>query len=209
AVPFAVFQTAITNDYPSGRLAWTWAPTGVLGLGAALLWHLLRQEPAPRRLAQIGFAALAFDAVVFSSFVLSLTFVRATPIRQVLILVLIEAAFRYGIRGGFGFVAANTPTLIVYEWLRSDYFHERYHYENITLQLGVEVMIALIVGWLVQRLRDETAAAIERASEAEQFRDALGRRADLLEAANRCARALGSSLEVEEAFGAFIRELRG
>jgi hypothetical protein len=27
--------------------------------------------------------------------------VRATPIRQVLILVLIEAAFRYGIRGGY------------------------------------------------------------------------------------------------------------
>ena len=53
------------------------------------------------------------------------------------------------------------------------------------------------------------AAANERASEAEQFRDALGRRADLLDAANRCARALGSSLDVDEAFGAFIRELRG
>src|SRR5205807_9894168 len=31
----------------------------------------------------------------------------------------------------------------------------------------------------------------------------------LLEAANRCARALGSSLEMEQAFGAFIREVRG
>ena len=31
----------------------------------------------------------------------------------------------------------------------------------------------------------------------------------MLEAANRCARALGSSLELDEAFGAFIRELRG
>jgi two-component system sensor histidine kinase KdpD len=32
---------------------------------------------------------------------------------------------------------------------------------------------------------------------------------DALEAANRCARALGSSLELERAFGAFIDELRG
>ena len=31
----------------------------------------------------------------------------------------------------------------------------------------------------------------------------------MLEAANRCARALGSSLDIDEAFGAFIRELRG
>jgi signal transduction histidine kinase len=34
-------------------------------------------------------------------------------------------------------------------------------------------------------------------------------RVDALEAANRCARALGSSLELEDAFGAFIHELSG
>ena len=34
-------------------------------------------------------------------------------------------------------------------------------------------------------------------------------RVDALEAANRCARALGSSLELEDAFGTFIDELRG
>ena len=34
-------------------------------------------------------------------------------------------------------------------------------------------------------------------------------RVDALEAANRCARALGSSLELADAFGAFIDELRG
>ena len=48
-----------------------------------------------------------------------------------------------------------------------------------------------------------------RADEAEALRDELGRRADLLDAANRCARALSSSLDLDEAFGAFIRELRG
>lgn len=209
AVPFAAFQAAITEDYPPGHEAWVWVTTGILAAGAALIWWLSRRDLGPRDLARLGFAALAFDFLIVSSFVLALTFVRATPIRQVLILVLIEAAFRYGIRGGLGFAVANIPTLVAYEKLRSDYFHERYHYENITLQLGVEVMIALIVGWLVERLSGETAAAVERAREAEHFRDELGRRADLLDAANRCARALGSSLEIEAAFGAFIRELRG
>ncbi|HSS73942.1 MAG TPA: ATP-binding protein [Gaiellaceae bacterium] len=209
AVPFAAFQAAITTGYPPGHEAWTWVTTGVLAVGAAVIWWLAQRDLPPRALARLGFGALAFDFLIVSSFVLALTFVRATPIRQVLILVLIEAAFRYGLVGGLGFVVASVPTLIAYEWLRADYFHERYHYENITLQIGVEVMIALIVGWLVERLRGETSAAIERAQEAEHFRDEFGRRADLLDAANRCARSLGSSLEIEEAFGAFIRELRG
>src|SRR5581483_8521079 len=55
------------------------------------------------------------------------------------------------------------------------------------------------------RLRDGIA---ERAAEAERLRDELRQRGDILEAANRCARALASSLEIETAFGAFIDELR-
>ena len=59
------------------------------------------------------------------------------------------------------------------------------------------------------RLDAERAAPRPGAAEAERLRDELGHRVDVLEAANRCARALGSSLELDEAFGAFIRELRG
>ena len=122
AVPFAAFQSAITTGYPPGHAAWTWATTGVFAVGAALIWWLVRRDLTPRALSRLGFGALAFDFLVVTSYVLSLTFVRATPIRQALILVLIEAAFRYGLRGGLGFVVANVPTLVLYEWLRSDYF---------------------------------------------------------------------------------------
>jgi signal transduction histidine kinase len=67
----------------------------------------------------------------------------------------------------------------------------------------------LIVGWLVSRLAAEGRHGLGRAAEAERRRDTLGRRVDVLEAANRSARALGSSLDMEQAFGAFIREVRG
>ena len=69
--------------------------------------------------------------------------------------------------------------------------------------------MGLVVGWLVNRLARETELAEQRAGEAEGFRDELGRRVDVLDAANRCARALGSSLDLDQAFAAFIRELRG
>ena len=65
--------------------------------GRLSIWWLAQRDLPPRALARLGFAALAFDFLIVSSFVLALTFVRATPIRQVLILVLIEAAFRYGL----------------------------------------------------------------------------------------------------------------
>ena len=76
--------------------------------------------------------------------------------------------------------------------------------------LAVLVLLtASVAVWLVVRLRRQSSATEARAREAERLRDQLGRRADVLEAANRCARALGSSLELDEAFDAFIREVRG
>ena len=65
------------------------------------------------------------------------------------------------------------------------------------------------MGRLVELERGEALLAGERADEAERLRDDLGRRIDLLEATNRAARALGSSLDLDEAFSAFTQELRG
>jgi signal transduction histidine kinase len=121
----------------------------------------------------------------------------------------IEAALRYGIRGGivlplvFGVVHAG------FEKLMSDRFDHPFQIDNVTFAVGVLIIAGVIVGWLVERLRGQSQLAIRRANEAESLRDELGRRADLLDAANTCARALSSSLDVEQAFGAFIRELRG
>ena len=81
---------------------------------------------------------------------------------------------------------------------------------TVALAIGALLLVmGAVIGWLLNRLAGETAVARSAAEEAERLRDQLGRRVDLLDAANRCARALGSSLEIEEAFAAFIRELRG
>ena len=77
----------------------------------------------------------------------------------------------------------------------------------------VRILVGMTAGIVIGRLRDglsaERQVAIARAAEAERLRDELARRSDVLEAANRVARALASSLELDAAFGAFIRELRG
>jgi len=80
--------------------------------------------------------------------------------------------------------------------------------DTVTLPFGLQTLIGLVVGWLVDRLRAETSIAEARAAEAEDLRDRLGHRADVLEAVNRAARALGSSLDQSRAFAAFRDELQ-
>ncbi len=208
AVPFAVFQAAVSGPYPAGVATWAWTTVGALAVGSAAFFLIVRRPLSSEVLSRVGIAALSFDFGVVASFTLASHFQQSSPVRQVLILVLIEAAFRIGMGGGLLVTAATVPVLNAHELLRSDYFNEHYRWENVTLQVGLELIIAVIVGWLVQQARSEAVRALERAGELEVLRDEIGRRADLLDAANRCARALGSSLDQQEAFDAFIRELR-
>jgi signal transduction histidine kinase len=210
AVPFAVFQVAFSSGYPGGYQTAAWVTTAVFGVGAAVLFLLSRRVLTDRALSRLGVAAMAFDFAVVSSYVLIYSFERATPIRQLIFLAIVEAALRYGMAGSLGVALASAPVLVGFEWLRQRHSPPHsFHANFVTFQIGAEVIVALIVGWLVLRMRRESALAEARAGEAEQLRDQLGRRVDLLEAANRCARALASSLDLDQAFGAFIRELRG
>ena len=107
AVPFAVLQVAISPNYPPGYEARAWLITAVLGAGAVAIFWLARREFGARAQAVLGASALAFDTVVVSAYVLVFYFQSGSPIRQLLYLVMVEGAVRYGIRGGLRFT--STP----------------------------------------------------------------------------------------------------
>lgn len=211
AFAFAFVQVVVLrDDYPNRRYELAaWGATAVLGVGAALFLWLSRRRLSSRALALVGFTALVFDTAVVSAFVLIYSFELGTPVSQALVIPLAEAALRYGLRGGIVLPLVLAPVHAVFEWLRSDRFDYPYNVDHVTFSVGVGVISGLFVGWLVERLRGQSELAERRAHEAEELRDELGRRADLLDAANRCARALSSSLDLEQSFSAFIRELRG
>jgi signal transduction histidine kinase len=207
---FAVVQVAIATGYPPEYETWAWITTAVFGAGTALLFGLSRRTWSRRSQLALAVASVAFDFAVVSTYVLIYTFERAAPVRQLLFLPLIEGAVRFGIPGAVALTLASVPVIATAESLRESHFATRhYRYDYVTLQVGVELLMGSIVGWLLLRLERQTGVAESRAAEAERLRDHLGRRADVLEAANRCARALSSSLELEQAFDAFIREVRG
>ena len=209
AVGFAVLQVVLSTGYPPGYAAKAWTTTAVLAIGAAIIFWLSRREMPRHRQVLLAFTALGFDTTVIASYLLIYNYESGTPVRQVMYLAIVEAAVRFAIVGPLVLTALTLPVLIEFERLRSEHAGESFHADYVTFQVGSQIVTGLIVGWLVLRLARETQLSQERATEAEDLRDALGRRVDVLEAANRCARALGSSLVLEDAFEAFIREVRG
>jgi signal transduction histidine kinase len=209
AVPFAVVNVAFARNYPGGFQVGGWTITAVLTVGAVALLGLSRRDWSRAAQLRLGVLATAFDFAVVTAYVLVYYFQTGSPIRQLLFLPLVEAALRYGIPGALVLTGATVPVLAVFEWLRGQRFDRPYHVNVITLQVGIELLMGLAIGWLLARLSRQSKVAESRAREAERLRDSLGRRADLLEAANRCARALSSSLDLDRAFDAFIREVRG
>jgi signal transduction histidine kinase len=211
AVPFAVLEVGLLKeDYPPGYERWAWALTALLALGAGVLLWLAYRVPSRRAWRRIGFGALVLDTVVVYGYVLVYSFEPGTPIRQLVFIPLIEAALRYGIVGGIAMSGISACLLAFTEWWREDRFPpQEFDVDRIVLPVGVQLILGLVVGSLVERLRDERRGARARVADAETLRDELGRRADILDATNRAARALGSSLDLNQAFAAFIRELRG
>jgi len=205
AVPFAVLQVLLTSGYPPGYEAASWVATAVLAAGAAALYAWVRRGGGRALQA----TAMAFDFAIVSAFTVVFAFEPGSPTRQLLSLAIVAGAARFGLGGGLAAALAAVPVAVWFEERRAHFFGGRFRVDYVTFQAGAGVLMALLVGWLVVRLAEERATAEQRADEAEKLRDELGRRADLLDAANRCARALSSSLDMERAFGAFIHELRG
>jgi signal transduction histidine kinase len=209
-VLFAIVEVAaFSPGRPSGYDAPQWALTCAFAVGALALLYASRNARGAR-LEAVGLAALLFDTAVIGAYAFLYAYEYGAQTRWALILVVVEGALRFGFAGGVVVPIALIPYFAINEWWRAhEWGPPGFITDRVTFPAGITLLTGLIVGWLVQRLRNSAAFSVERASEAERLRDALGRRVDVLEAANRCARALGSSLEIDQAFGVFIRELRG
>ncbi|HEX3806003.1 MAG TPA: ATP-binding protein [Gaiellaceae bacterium] len=205
AVPFAVAQVVLTKGYPPGYAAAAWTILAIFVAGSVALFAIVRDGAS--RAVQL--AALVFDFAIVSAFTLVFVFESGTSVRQLLFLAIVTGAARFGLTGGIAVAVAALPITWWYEERRSRFFFVTHQTRLVAIQVVAGLLIALLVGWLYSRLDEQRQTAELRADEAEALRDELGRRADLLDAANRCARALSSSLDLDEAFGAFIRELRG
>jgi signal transduction histidine kinase len=202
-VVVSAIAVALTN-FPPSYEAWGWAVVGFFAAVTVFSGALSAIELVPVARIRARVLLLALDAVVAIGFVAVFSFESGEPWRALYLIPIAAAALRFGLVGGvIGGAVMVGATFVVDALGPGLQWHTAF----------ARVLVAMLVGVVIGRLRDTLGAerlrAEERAAEAERLRDELGHRVDVLETANRCARALGSSLELDEAFGAFIRELRG
>jgi signal transduction histidine kinase len=200
----------LVTDMPPGWKGWAWATCAVLAAGTVILLAVTVRPLAVEARRRLAMVAVAFDTLAVLAFSMLFSFSDGQPIWALFYLPVLEAALRFGLAGGIVVGALTIPLVLVAELFRASRFEpEEVRLDVVALRGGVALVLGVVVGRLATGFDQQARLAESRAADAERFRDALARRVDVLEAANRCARALGSSLELDRAFSAFIRELRG
>ena len=192
------------TDFPPAYRPWAWAVVGFFAAVTACSGFLSTVELARVARVRARVLLLVLDAVVAIGFVAVFSYQAGEPWRALYLIPIAAAALRFGLVGGLiGGVVMTGATIVI------DRLGPGLQWENVFARVLVGVLSGVVIGRLRDTISAERSRVEIRAAEAERLRDELGHRVDVLETANRCARALGSSLELDEAFGAFIRELRG
>jgi signal transduction histidine kinase len=192
------------TSFPPSYEAWAWAVVGFFAAVTVTSGVLSVVELDRTARTQARVLLVACDAVVGIGFVAVFSYEAGEPYRALYLIPIAEAALRFGLVGGVISGAVMTGATIVIDALGPGV-----QWRTALVRVLVGMLSGIVIGRLRDTLNAERSRAELRAAEAERLRDELGHRVDVLETANRCARALGSSLELDEAFGAFIRELRG
>jgi len=192
------------TDFPPSYEAWAWVVVGFFAAVTVFSGVLSAIELGPVARVRARVLLLALDSVVAIGFIAVFSFEAGEPWRALYLIPIAAAALRFGLVGGLIGGAVMTGATIVV-----DAVGPGVQWRTALARVLVGMLAGIVIGRLRDTLGAERRRAERRAAEAERLRDELGHRVDVLETANRCARALGSSLELDEAFGAFIRELRG
>ncbi len=194
-VVVAIVDASLT-DFPPAYRPWAWAVVAFFAASTVVSGAIASVDLSRVARTRARILAICLDGISVIGFVAVLSYQPGEPYRALYLVPIAVAALRFGLAGG---VIAGT--IMVGATLVIDALGPGVAWRTVVSRILVGALAGVVIG----RLRDGLAA---RAGEAERLRDELGRRSDILEGANRCARALGSSLEIETAFAAFIRELR-
>ena len=207
-VPLGVAKVLVDREmFPEDYEAAAWivvaghALAAIALLALAFLWR--------GRLRYLVGLSVCLDMAIVSGYMFAWAWEPSQPLRALPFLVVLEAALFFRLVGGLVAALATGPILLALELWREDQFDTPVQYDALVLRVIVALALGSVVGRLVELERGQARAAEERAAEAERLRDELGRRIDVLEATSRAARALGSSLDLDAAFAAFVQELRG
>jgi hypothetical protein len=143
AVPFALAEVLIERgNYPPSYERWAWTATAALAAGA--IGALFLRNPSP---------GLVLDVLVVSAYVCIYSFEPSSPVRELFFLVAIEAALLLGPRAAVIVPPLSVPALWFFEREASDRLGVPYDVGHVLGPVGLQLLVALVVGRLASRQR--------------------------------------------------------
>src|SRR5207237_8397801 len=122
---------------------------------AGVAFHLLSRSAAFARAPRlIGLLGLTVDSIIVAAFVLVYQYEIGSPVNELFYVLLVEAAVRYGIRGGLLMPLAIAPLLGLAEWWRESRFDNPphgYQPDHVGFTWGLLTLTGIRVGGLVDR----------------------------------------------------------
>jgi hypothetical protein len=148
AAPFILLDAA-TEEFPPGDERWAWAITATFAAGAIVLFAAHRRTRQGDTRRALGAAGLVFDTGVLSAWAVLYAFDPGTPARELLVLVVVEAALRYGPLGAL-WSLATIPALALFERRLSDALDLPFDPGHAVFPAGLYLLVGLVVGTLVR-----------------------------------------------------------
>ena len=121
-VAFAILEVAaFSPDVPEGYRPAQWSLTAAFGVGAVAIFWLARRVPRDW-LVPLGLTALVFDGAVVCTYAMLYSYEYGVQTRWATMLVVVEAALRYGLAGGILVPLALIGFYWLNEWWRAREF---------------------------------------------------------------------------------------
>ena len=143
------------------------------GLGLLLINNLIvgvvfRREPSNRALRTLGATVFALDIIGIWTITWAYNFNRFDQTWVVLLVLCLEGAHRYQLRG------AMTPVLlgIPIETAREFFIQTPFQIQDLTYRIGMMAIVAAVAGIMARNLERERAQAEARAAEQERLAEA-------------------------------------
>jgi signal transduction histidine kinase len=205
-------------------LALSYALIGLLGGGNLMMYVIWRRASTLGTLQKLGLAAFLFDAVIIFSFAWIYSYDPKGSTWVIVYILPLEGALRYQLEGALASVALTLANEIAREQYLANRFAARYPFlwANVAFRVGIDLIIAVVAGFMSRSLAKEAARAAEEARRAEQVaqREMTARRElaafntailtgvaaeDLDQSIRLMAEAIGRDLQFES-FSILLRE---
>jgi len=174
SVFLGLYLTYETNNGPPPHasptvLWWGYVLIGVLAAGNLAMYLVWRRAATLGGLKRLGFASFAFDTMIIFGFSWLYSYDPKGFTWVVIYILPLEGALRYGLQGALAAVALALANEIGREQYLSERFagHYPFLWSNVIFRIGVDLIIALVAGFMARSLAKEAVRASEEARRAE------------------------------------------